>query len=233
MNRLVMFLFVGISFKSISQPAYNSGWLDYNHSNKLRNNWLIDADYGYRFRLNYKFNWQRIHARVGVGYKFEKIKLLAGVAVFSVFEPNSYLDLEFRPWQGAKYSWPEYGKLKFSHFVRLEERFHFFTVGSNQPYSYFLMVFRYSLMAKYSFNNPEDGKGKWVGFIGFEPFYKIFEKNESISVSKSRTTTGISYAFSKKSQIKLAYIYQPSNIPIMQNTQLFSNIIRISFVQKF
>jgi hypothetical protein len=233
MKAVVVLLLIGISFHSISQSAFNSGWIDYNHSNKLKNNWVLEADYGYRFRLNYKYNWQRIHARAGVGYKFENVKILAGVALFNVFEPKTFLDLEIRPWQGAKYNWPEYRKFKISHFVRLEERFHFFAPGSEHPYNYFLMVFRYSLTAKYSFNNPEDGKGKWVGFVGFEPFYKLYENKEPIAVSKSRTTAGLTYSFSKKSHIKLAYIYQPTNIPIVQNTEVYSNIIRVSMVQKF
>lgn len=225
---LVLFLLMNTSNSAFSKADFFSTWLDYNYSNKLNNNWFIDGDYGYRFRLGYDYNWQRVHARVGLGYKFDKLKVLGGVALFSAFEPSDYLDLEVRPWQAIKYLWKINEKIRIANFVRLEERFHFFGDGSGGSYNYFVMIFRYSLTVKYSFNNPKDKIGKWEGFIGFEPFFKVFENNTSIVKSRSRSTAGVSYYFSKKMRLRASYIFQPQNIPMFQETTSYANVFRLS-----
>lgn len=235
MYKLLISFFVLIFFsvQGRSQSEYYSVWLDYNHSNKLKENWFFESDYGYRFRLSYKYNWQRLHARTGIGYSFKKVKVIAGLATFAVFEPNNFLDFEIRPWQGVKYSWKISDRFKIYNFARLEERIHYFGTSGETSYNYFLLIFRYSLTAKYAFNNPEDNKGKWVGFIGFEPFVQLYRNENAVAVTKSRTTLGLEYSVSKKTKFKLGYIYEPKNIPLLEETILYSNNFRLSVVQKF
>tara|TARA_R110002050_G_scaffold297339_2_gene458668 strand:+ start:79989 stop:80696 length:708 start_codon:yes stop_codon:yes gene_type:complete len=229
---LVLF-FTGFSTISYSKSSYSSIWLDYNHSNKLSEKWSFQSDYGYRFRPNYTYNWQRLHARTALVYSFPKVKWLAGAAVFAVFEPQSFLDFEIRPWQGLKFGWKPTPKWKVSNFVRIEERFHFLGTDDGSAFNYFLFILRYSLTVKYAFNSPKDNHGKWVGFVGFEPFILLNDNQQYVSITKSRTTIGMQYHWSKKTQVKLGYIYQPKNIPIVQNTVFYSHIIRLSVVQKF
>ena len=230
---LLFFFLLVIGPKVYSQSEFYSVWLDYNHTNKLNEKWLLTSDYGYRIRLDYDFFWERLHARTGVVYKLKHVKLLAGVAMFSVFKPKEFLDLEFRPWQGVKYNFSITNKLKLSNFVRLEERFHYISNNNELGFSYSLLIFRYSLTAKYAINNPKDEKGKWVAFVGFEPFLNLAQKATPITVSKSRTTVGTSYSLSPKTKFRLSYIYQPKNIPIVQDMQYYSNLFRLSVIQKF
>ena len=230
----LLFLFcIAFDSNSFAQSDYYSVWLDYNHDNKLNEKWSLTSDYGYRFRLDYDYFWERLHARTGAVYKMKNVKLLAGVAVFSVFKPGDFLDLEIRPWQGIKYTFKVTERFKFSNFAHLEERFHFLSGKNGLVYDYQLLVFRYSLTAKYALNNPKDSKGKWVAFVGFEPFFVLAQQDTPISVSKSRTTAGASYHVSTKTKFRLSYIYQPKNIPILQDQVYFSNILRLSVFQKF
>lgn len=237
MNKKVLFIlfFFCLAFgsKGFTQSDYYSVWLDYNHDNKLNEKWSITSDYGYRFRLDYDYFWERLHARSGVVYKMKHVELLAGVAVFSVFEPSVFIDLELRPWQGIKYTFKVAERFKLSNFARLEERFHYFKTADWFGYDYSLLVFRYALTANYALNNPEQDKGKWMAFVGFEPFFILAQKGIPISVSKSRTTIGGSYSISSKTKFRLSYIYEPKNIPILQNREYYSNLIRLSVVQKF
>ena len=216
-----------------SQSDYFAIWTDYNHSNLLKGKWLLTSDYGYRARLNYDYNWQRLHARSGIVYNTGKIKLLAGAAIFLVYLPFRVNDLEIRPWQGVKYQWPRFKKLKFNHFVRLEERIHFLESSNNSVYKYSEIRFRYSLMLKWNLGRSNDDFEKWVVFLGFEPFFNIYEHDVPISVAKSRTSVGLMYALTSKTKFRITYIYQPKSIPIFQNRDIYSNVIRLSVFQKF
>ena len=231
----IIALVLGVMFtsNSYSQSDYYSVWLDYNHDNKLNDKWSFSSDYGYRFRLDYDYFWERLHARTAIVYKMKNIKLLAGVAGFGIFEPDHFINLELRPWQGVKYTFKITPKFKLSNFVRLEERFNYLSDSNGLDYDYALVIFRYSLTAKYALNAPEGNKGKWIAYFGFEPFFRVAEQNTPLSVSKSRTTIGVSYSTSSKTKFKLGYIYQPKSIPILQDQVYYSNIVRLSVFQKF
>ena len=226
---------IGFMFTSngLAQSDFYSVWMDYNHDNKVNEKWSFTSDYGYRFRLDYDYFWERLHARTGVVYKIQHVQLLAGVAAFVVFEPSNFHNLEIRPWQGVKYSFKINDRFKFDNFVRLEERFHFFSSTDGLDYNYSLIVFRYGLTAKYVLNNPKSNKGSWVAYLGFEPFFIVAEQNTPLSVSKSRTNLGVSYSPSPKTKFKVGYIYQPHNIPILQEQSYYSNVLRLSVIQKF
>jgi len=232
-TRFLIGLFLSIALFSckhaISQSDYLAIWTDYNHTNRLKGKWYLNSDYGYRVRLKYSYNWQRLHARTGFVYNTGPVKLLAGVAMFFVFLPGEVADLEIRPWQGVKYQWPKFDRIKFNHFVRLEERIHFLGGSNTRDYNYFELKFRYSLMLKWQLSNSD----KWVAMLGFEPFLNLYVNQEPISVAKSRTTVGMTYKLSSKTKFRLTYVYQPKTIPIFQDKGLYSNVIRLSVIQDF
>lgn len=230
---IIILLNLLVGLESIAQSTYFGVWLDYNQSNNLKNNWYIESDYGYRFRLDYTNNWQRLHARSGIGYTFTKVKVEGGLGLFLVYEPHQVTDFELRPWQGVKYNWPNINRIVLKHFVRLEERFHFFESNSTKGYNYFELKFRYAFTLLYSFNKTQNHINEWTGIFGFEPFFNLYVNKEPISVAKSRTSLGLLYSFSKRTKIRLLYIYEPNTIPILQDLDTYSNNFRISFFQKF
>ena len=212
-----------------SQSDYLAIWTDYNHTNLLKGKWSLSSDYGYRVRLKYDYYWQRLHARTGIVYNTGKVKLLAGAAVFFVYLPGEVVDLELRPWQGAKYQWPQFDRFKFNHFVRLEERIYYTSTSNSSSYNSFELKFRYSLMLKCVLTKSE----KWVALLGFEPFFNLYVNQKPLAVAKSRTTTGVSYTLSSKTKLRLTYVYQPKTISIFKDVGIYSNVIRLSVIQKF
>ncbi len=222
-----------LSKESLTQPNFYGVWLDYNDSNNLKGNWFMESDFGYRFRLDYTDNWQRLHGRSGVGYKFKNSKVISGLALFLVYLPQRVADLEIRPWQGVKYSWPKSNRVELKHFVRFEERIHFLGTSTNKTYNYFELKFRYGLMFQYILNKTENKHGEWVGLFGFEPFFNLYVNQEPIRVVKSRTSLGFKYSFSTKTKVRVLYIYEPDVIPILQEQNIYSNNFRVSVIQKF
>ena len=64
---------------------------------------------------------------------------------------------------------------------------------------------------------------------GFEPFFNLYVNQEPIRVVKSRTSLGFKYSFSRKTKVRVLYIYEPDVIPILQEQNIYSNNFSFHF----
>ena len=100
-------------------------WLDYYQYFYFKPKWQFYGDAGYRTQLN-ELEWMMVYARPSIHwYAGKRIDLAGGVGFFYTFNYDTVNNFEIRPWQGIKFRWAELKHIKFSHFIRLEERFNF------------------------------------------------------------------------------------------------------------
>lgn len=138
----------------------NQFWLDYNPSWVIGHKISLYSDFGARTDLpttGYRYN-----ARIGVNYKpfilsdrhtiIKNMQFHGGFGDFYSYSVDDENINEFRIMQGVRVYGPLLKRVRFSHFVRFEERFE--NKNSNET-KIFSARMRYLLGAKFQFRNEK------------------------------------------------------------------------------
>lgn len=106
-------------------------WLDYNPSFVVSNKLSIYGDVGARTII--PNSWFRYNLRAGVNYKpfiltdklpiFKNLQIHAGIGDFYTQSVEDVNINELRLYQGVRVYWPNLKRVRFSHYLRFEERF--------------------------------------------------------------------------------------------------------------
>jgi hypothetical protein len=122
-------------------------WLDYNPQWDLNESYTLYSSFGGRTIIPQ--TWSKAYITAAVRFAPDPLfnifnksqqQLHGGFSVFYTLNENNPNQIELRPFEGYKISWPNLERIKFTHFFRLEERF-IFTTGESD--------FEFELRARY------------------------------------------------------------------------------------
>ena len=142
---------------------------------------------------------------------------------------------EFRPWQGFRLYWPNFGRFRFNNYFRTEQRF---SVDLSTDVSNFVFKLRYKLFTNIPINNPIITSKTFYFSIGYEFFFDlgIGDDNNEFIDDLTRFDVGVGYRFNAKTDLRLRYIFQKSTVNLedgKDSNDSNDNIIRLSVIQRF
>jgi hypothetical protein len=228
-----------LASSSYSQVTSFQTWLDYNHNQKIKGNWQLKSDYGFRWMNQSELeNWWRIHARTGVSFKKSNLfEYKAGLGLFYTDNKSSADIFEFRPWQGMKVSWPNFKRLRFSHYGRLEERFSLDV--NNTTRDNFVLKFRYKLGLKIPLNNTVISAGTFYIPVSIELFMDLNGGNVEQNNDRIRIEAGLGYRWREDIYLRILYTFQEvfdnqgAGVNLDAGFKRVDNILRLSVIQRF
>lgn len=142
-------------------------WLDYNPRFIWPSAFEVYGDIGVRTELESN-GWGRVVVRPGVRGPVGMFRLSGGVGTFYTLNDIGSNRLEFRPFQGINWTWPD-GGFPLDHYVRLEERFEFETDGWTLDAS---LRARYRLRTEFRFAGLQEG-ANWRLIGNIEGFLTV------------------------------------------------------------
>jgi hypothetical protein len=143
-------------------------WIDYNPRWTDPSDREIYGDIGVRTVLGDN-EWVRFVARPSIRGPVGAFRLSGGVGTFYRLNKAGADALEIRPFQGIAATWPRLGRLRFQHYVRLEERFEWETDDWSLNSS---LRVRYRLQTDFSFNSFALGSD-WRVVLHIEGFLTL------------------------------------------------------------
>ena len=202
----------------------NQLWVDFYPHVYIDEEWEYYGDIGYRTILD-DYNWHWIYTRPSVRYHFSNLfEGHGGVGLFYEFNTFSVNRFEIRPWQGLKINWPRYDRLKFYHYVRLEERISFLT---NDWKATFDFRMRYKLAGKFIFIKSGPESFWFIPFYG-EVFVPVFGEVKEVFRNRSRAGIGLGYNHSKEWRFVFIYNRQTSRSGPDEDLSISDNIFRFA-----
>jgi long-subunit fatty acid transport protein len=198
---------------------------------QLNKNWSVYLDCGLR-RTEWLNKWSQILVRPGITYNLrENVSITAGFAWFDHFS-GSLARKEWRGWQQLLFT-ENYGRLKVSHRLRVEQRFNQ-TVENNRltdVYRYNTR-YRYHLSVQMPLNKRSlQDRTLYIGLSdevminsGREIIYNYFDQN--------RAAVGLGYKWSEKLNVSICYMndfIQRNQARTFEN----NNVIVINFYHNF
>lgn len=185
----------------------NQIWGGYYNSVKVNQKFAINSDFQLR-STDWFGQWSQVIGRTGVAYKpNEKFTFSVGFADFLFFQKGDKASKnEYRPWEEIAIS-DNYGKLKISHRLRIEQR-------------NFQQIVNDELIDKYSFNH------RFRYRLDFQyPLWKKAESEQALNIQigneimvnagksivynyfdQNRTWVGLLYILNKNFSFQLQYI---------------------------
>jgi hypothetical protein len=143
---LVFALIVLINFV-YAQNTSQQIWLDYNPQWNLNESYTFYGSVGARTIIPY--SWDKLFFTTAVRYAPDPLfnilnksqqELRGGLSFYYTFNEDSDNQIELRPFQAYKIRWPHFERVKFTHRLRIDERF-IFTMGESD--------FEFELRARY------------------------------------------------------------------------------------
>ena len=151
MIRFFLFAIIVLSHivfaQSSSENTSQQIWLDYNPQWDLSKKYTLYGSAGGRTIVPH--TWTKLFFTAAVRYapsplfdilNKQQQEVHGGFSLFYTFNVDSENQIELRPFQGYRIRWPHWQFVKFTHFLRLEERF-IFTTGQSD--------FGFELRARY------------------------------------------------------------------------------------
>jgi len=202
-------VFILLSLCFFSQAQDNQGqrdfqlWYDYYHYHRLPvKNLEFYSDNGLRHNAGGGFQWLRLHIRPSLHWRPRQIiGVHGGFGFFYTFLKQDHNEFEFRPWQGAKLHWPNFWRLKWTLFVRLEERFAW--AGDFA----FKFKMRFKLGTNFPLNNKSIINKTFYIPLAFELFVNIGKAQEQFA-DRNRFETGLGYRINPQFTVRLLYTLQ-------------------------
>lgn len=201
----------------------NQLWVDYLAHLYISEKLEYYGDTGYRTNLD-DYSWNKVYVRPSVRYHFsDMFEGHGGVGLFYVFNKDDANQFEVRPWQGVKFNWPRFEKLKFYNYLRLEERISFLTDDWKASFDFRL---RYKLGGKWIlFKTGPDSY--WLIPFFAEVFYPVFDNIEEFFENESRGGIGLGYNPSKEWQFSVNFYLQKSSSGPDESLDISDNIFRL------
>ncbi|MFN0048310.1 MAG: DUF2490 domain-containing protein, partial [Cytophagales bacterium] len=133
--RIIFLFFTILTFSAIAQLRTTNentqAWAQYFINIKLKNNWLLMGDIGYRTQGNFIDQKFQFLTRIGVGKQFSNnLQLAGGYCYFISFQENGIERPEHRFWQQLLTT-QNFAKTRIVHRYRLEQRFNRKTSATN------------------------------------------------------------------------------------------------------
>ena len=135
---ITLIVFLNFAYGQSSSGNVSSQiWLDYNPQWNISENYTLYGSIGGRTIIPH--TWNKFFATFAGRYAPEplfnilnksQLEIHGGLSVFYTFNNAGDTQVELRPFQGYKIRWPHWQFVKFTHFLRLEERF-LFTEGES------------------------------------------------------------------------------------------------------
>ena len=123
--------------QSSSAEVTQQIWLDYNPQWDISENFTLYGSTGARTIIPH--SWNQVFLTTAVRYapiplfsvfNRSQQEIHGGLSIYYTNNEDKPNQLELRPFEGYKISWPNIANLRFTHFLRLEERF-IFTIGES------------------------------------------------------------------------------------------------------
>jgi hypothetical protein len=206
---LLNFVYAQNSSDDVTQQI----WVDYNPQWDLNSSSTLYSSFGSRTIVPY--TWTIVYVTTAIRYApdplfdiFNKTQqeLHGGLSVFYTFNEDNPNQIELRPFQGYRISWPNLEQLKVTHFLRLEERF-IFIVGESD--------FNFDLRARYKLEAIFHRTKHLVDFaegmyfpVSIEFFINLYSTKDYNNAA--RFTPGLGYSSESdrwKIQFDLSYQY--------------------------
>lgn len=220
---LTLIILLIISF-NLRTHAQVQTWIDYTTNNWINSNWLYYGDYGMRGLLTVD-EWTQYTVNPAFLYRSdEKLSFHAGSRLMYTDNTSSGNTFEARPWQGARYIWPRFKSFYLDHYLRLEERFVWYTETSEFEFS---LRSRYRLRLRtMDFLLPLIPT-KFTSSVSIEIFMDITNEILETYVGKNRITFGLGNHVTKDLLIELNYILQKSRKEVTSDFETVDRIFRL------
>jgi uncharacterized protein DUF2490 len=208
---IIVFLVFTTPFLLSGQNEVNTQiWTDIALFNEYSRQLDLYADFGYRINFQDEVVWNRFYIRPSLKYSpISWLGIRGGANLVYTKFPNKTDILELRPWQGISVGWPNLPRMKFSSYLRLEERIYYDTETWDKSLD---LRLRYKLSTRLRFNYLKKSKyfylPAFVEVFANEPNDKIEE--DTIAVNNMRLSVGIGYAWNKYWSGQFVTIFQKS-----------------------
>ena len=185
-------------------------WIDLILFNEYSNKIEFYGDGGYRRVLRDRSSWNRVYVRPAIKYSpLSWLGLRAGVGLFYTGYPTARSHtLEVRPWQGVSVSWPKFPRIRFSHYLRMEQRLIYETETWDRSYD---LRFRYQLSTRIQPNINK--KVKYFYFPAFAEFFadQTIERDvNDLFADDLRLGGGLGYTLNNHWSVQFVLIFQQS-----------------------
>ena len=139
-RKILIVFIVLLNFVRAQSSSDNTSqqiWLDYNPQWDLSESYTLYGSVGGRTIIPH--SWTKVYFTAAMRYAPDPLfnilnksqqEIHGGLSFFYTDYENSENEIELRPFQGYKIRWPVWQFVKFTHFLRLEERF-IFTSGES------------------------------------------------------------------------------------------------------
>lgn len=214
---------IGQTADSTVNIVNNQIWLDFYPHVYINEKLEYYGDFGYRTVLD-DYSWHWIYTRPSVRYHISDLwEGHGGVGLFYEFNKFSVNRFEVRPWQGLKINWPRFERLKFYHYLRLEERISFLTNDWKASFDFRL---RYKLAGTLIILKSGRDSFWFIPFYG-EVFVSVFDEVEEVFRNRSRAGIGLGYNHSKEWRFVFIYNRQTSRSGPDEDLTISDNIFRL------
>ena len=173
LSMVILFLAPGFCPGQDRDIVNSQIWVDITLFNEYNQKIELYGDGGYRRIFATDVSWDRLYVRPSFKYSpWPWLGLRAGVGLFYTHYAPKTIEstLEVRPWQGLSIGWPNLSRIRFSHYLRLEQR----VINNAETWedSYDLR-FRYQLSARIQPNIE-----KKVKYFYLPIFAEVFSSKE-------------------------------------------------------
>ena len=217
---LLLLLIVILNLRNYAQVQT---WIDYTTNNWINSEWLYYGDYGIRGLISNE-DWSQYTVNPAFLYRSdEKLTFHAGSRLLYTNNDSISNTFEARPWQGARYIWPRFKRFYLDHYLRIEERFVWYTNTDE---------FEFSLRSRYRIRLRTMDfllpliPTKFTSSVSFELFMDITSEIYETYVGRNRLTFGLGNHITKDLLIELDYILQKSRKEDISDFETIDHIFR-------
>jgi hypothetical protein len=190
------------SFIHAAEDIETQLWGDGNAYYRLNDIWQLHGELGGR-TLYAGPDWSRIYIHPSVIYQWQvMLYLRGGIRIIYTDEVASSNAFELRPWQGLRLIWPRTSYLILDHYLRLEERFTFYT-ESDQSGS--AMRLRYRIRAKSPNLRLRAIDQTFYLLTSYEFLFNLGVEIKETFANRNRLTFGLGYFISQSIRTELHY----------------------------
>lgn len=213
----------------IQEDDFREFWTDITLFFPINEKLSIGGDAGIRGTFTNNV-WRQFYIRPQIEYQlFPIFDLTGGIASFNTFNNDIGNAYEFRIFQDANLSWPEFKWVSVFHRLRLEQRFLNYQDDIESDFSFrgrYLIGFRSNNFSLFG------GEKDFFALAMFEPFFPLGKDVTEVLANRTRWYFALGYEISENLRIELHYISQRSNLLSVDDLKTTESIFRFRVFQK-
>ena len=228
---LLLLLLLSCSAKHMKaqDDEFREFWTDITLFYSINEKISIGGDAGIRGTFTNNV-WRQFYIRPQIHYQLLPIlSLTGGIASFNTFNNDIGNAYEFRIFQDADLSWPEFKWVSVFHRLRLEQRFLNYQDDIESDFSF---RGRYLIGGRSKNFSLFGGEKDWFGIAMFEPFFPLGKDVTEVLANRTRWYATLGYEISENLRIELHYIGQRSNLLSDEDLKTTETIFRFRVFQK-